>query len=292
MVFVILGTQDKEFPRLLDAVEKQIKNGVIKDKVVVQAGQTKYESEYMEIFDFLPMPKFEKLMDEADLIITHGGAGSILDAIKRGKKIIAAARLAKYKEHHNDHQKQIIGEFVKQGYLLELSDFNKLDKIIEKSKNFKPKKFESNTNNMVKLIGEYIEDTNNVSWYNKYREVISYLFFGGCTTLINIVSFFLLRLINCPLFISNLFAWIISVFFAFITNKIFVFESKDKNKNKVIFECLSFFFFRVVSLVFDMGCMYLLINVLNVNELISKIISNIFVIVINYVFSKLIIFKK
>lgn len=292
MVFVILGTQDKEFPRLLDAVEKQIKNGVIKDKVVVQAGQTKYESEYMEIFDFLPMPKFEKLMDEADLIITHGGAGSILDAIKRGKKIIAAARLAKYKEHHNDHQKQIIGEFVKQGYLLELSDFNKLDKIIEKSKNFKPKKFESNTNNMVKLIGEYIEDTNNVSWYNKYREVISYLFFGGCTTLINIVSFFLLRLINCPLFISNLFAWIISVFFAFITNKIFVFESKDKNKNKVIFECLSFFFFRVVSLVFDMGCMYLLINVLNVNELISKIISNIFVIIINYVFSKLIIFKK
>ena len=292
MVFVILGTQDKEFPRLLDAVEKQIKNGVIKDKVVVQAGQTKYESEYMEIFDFLPIPKFEKLMDEADLIITHGGAGSILDAIKRGKKIIAAARLAKYKEHHNDHQKQIIGEFVKQGYLLELSDFNKLDKIIEKSKNFKPKKFESNTNNMVKLIGEYIEDTNNVSWYNKYREVISYLFFGGCTTLINIVSFFLLRLINCPLFISNLFAWIISVFFAFITNKIFVFESKDKNKNKVIFECLSFFFFRVVSLVFDMGCMYLLINVLNVNELISKIISNIFVIIINYVFSKLIIFKK
>ena len=292
MVFVILGTQDKEFPRLLDAVEKQIKNGVIKDKVVVQAGQTKYESEYMEIFDFLLIPKFEKLMDEADLIITHGGAGSILDAIKRGKKIIAAARLAKYKEHHNDHQKQIIGEFVKQGYLLELSDFNKLDKIIEKSKNFKPKKFESNTNNMVKLIGEYIEDTNNVSWYNKYREVISYLFFGGCTTLINIVSFFLLRLINCPLFISNLFAWIISVFFAFITNKIFVFESKDKNKNKVIFECLSFFFFRVVSLVFDMGCMYLLINVLNVNELISKIISNIFVIIINYVFSKLIIFKK
>jgi UDP-N-acetylglucosamine transferase subunit ALG13 len=294
MVFVLLGTQDKDFSRLLKAVDKAILNGVITDKVIVQAGCTKYEpkSKNMEIVDLLPKPEFEKTMDKADLIITHGGAGSILDAIKRGKKIIAAPRLAKYKEHHNDHQKQIIGEFAKQGYLLELRDFNKLDKIIEKSKTFKPKKFESNTNNMVKLIGEYIEDTNNVSWYNKYREVISYLFFGGCTTLINIVSFFLLRLINCPLFISNLFAWIISVFFAFITNKIFVFESKDKNKNKVIFECLSFFFFRVVSLVFDMGCMYLLINVLNVNELISKIISNIFVIIINYVFSKLIIFKK
>ena len=290
MVFVILGTQDKEFPRLLEAVDKQIKKGVIKDRVVVQAGQTKYESENMEIFDFLPLPKFEELMDEADLVITHGGAGSILDAIKRGKKIIAAARLSEYKEHHNDHQKQIIGEFAKQGYLLELDNFNNLDKVIKKSKNFKPKKFVSNTNNMIKLLGEYIEDTDNVSWYGKYREVISYLFFGGCTTLVNIVSFYLLRLVNCSLFVSNFIAWFISVLFAFVTNKLFVFESKGNDK--LLKECFSFFFFRVVSLLFDMGFMYLLINVLSINELVSKIVSNVFVIIINYVFSKMIIFKK
>ena len=130
MILVLLGTQDKQFPRLLDAVEKCIKSGVIKDRVVVQAGLTQYESEHMEIFDLLPGPEFEKLMDEADLIITHGGAGSILGAIKRGKKVIAAARVAKYKEHHNDHQKQIIGEFASQGYILELKDFNKLGKLI------------------------------------------------------------------------------------------------------------------------------------------------------------------
>ena len=168
MILVILGTQDKEFPRLLEAVEKEIKSGNIKDKVVVQAGQTKYDSDCMEIFDLLPAPEFNKLMDEADLIITHGGAGSILNAIKKNKKVIAAARLAKYKEHHNDHQKQIIGEFVKQGYILELSDFDKLGDLIKKSKKFKPKKFVSNTNNMVKLIENYIEDTNHISWVNKY----------------------------------------------------------------------------------------------------------------------------
>ena len=170
MILVILGTQDKEFPRLLEAVDKCIEEGTIKDKVVVQAGQTKYESENMEILDLVSAPEFDKLIDKADLIITHGGAGSILSAIKKGKKIIAAARLKKYKEHHNDHQKQIIKEFADQGYILELRDFNKLDKMIEKSKNFKPKKFESNTNNMIKLLEEYIENSDHTSWYNKYKE--------------------------------------------------------------------------------------------------------------------------
>ena len=174
MILVILGTQDKEFPRLLEVVEKNIKNGNIKEKVVVQAGQTKYKSDCMEILDLLPAPEFDKLMDKADLIITHGGAGSILNAIKKNKKVIAAARLAKYGEHHNDHQKQIIGEFVKQGYILELEDFNELGDLIKKAKKFKTKKFVSNTNNMIKLVENYIEDTNHKSWFNKYY-IIFYL---------------------------------------------------------------------------------------------------------------------
>lgn len=168
MILVVLGTQDKEFPRLLKAVEKEIENGTIKEKVVVQAGQTKYESDKMEIFDLLPAPEFNKLMDEASLIITHGGAGTILNAIKKGKKVIAAARLAKYMEHHNDHQKQIIGEFVKQGYILEVKDFNKLGKIIEESKKFKAKKFNSNTDNMINMLNSYIKDTDNIAWFHKY----------------------------------------------------------------------------------------------------------------------------
>ena len=166
MILVILGTQDKEFPRLLKAVDREIKKGNIVDKVVVQAGQTKYESDNMEIFDLLPGPEFEKLIDEADIIITHGGAGSILSAIKKNKRIIAAARLEKYKEHHNDHQKQIIEEFEKQGYLLELKNFDELGKMLKKLQKFKPKKFASNTKNMVKLLEDYIEDTDSISWYN------------------------------------------------------------------------------------------------------------------------------
>lgn len=292
MILVILGTQDKQFTRLLEAVDKEIEKGTIKDKVVVQAGQTKYESKNMEIFDLVPAPEFEKLMDEADLVITHGGAGSILSAIKKGKKVIAAPRLAKYQEHHNDHQKQIIGEFAKLGYIQELKDFNKLGNMIKKIDNFKPKKFESNTENMIKLIEEYIIETNHTAWYHKYRESLWYLFFGGCTTLVNIVSFMVLRHFNVSLYISNMIAWIIAVVFAFITNKLYVFESKDKDLVKTLKEFFSFIVFRLLTLAIDMGIIYLMIDVLSLNELLSKIVSNIVVIVANYFFSKIFIFKK
>lgn len=135
MIFVTLGTQDKEFTRLLEAIDREIEKGNIKERVVVQAGYTKYESKNMEIFDLIPTDEFNKYIKSADLIITHGGAGSILTAIKNNKKVIAAARLYKYKEHTNDHQKQIVDEFEKNGYILALRDTNKLDDVLKKLRN-------------------------------------------------------------------------------------------------------------------------------------------------------------
>ena len=292
MILVVLGTQDKQFKRLLDDIEDAIKSGKIKEKIVVQAGSTEYKSDYMEIFDLLPTPEFNKLMDKADLIITHGGVGTILSAIKKGKHIIATPRLSKYGEHHNDHQKQIIDEFKKLGYLLEYDEGDDLGELIKKSKKFKSKKFESNTNNMVKLIDNYIEDSDNTAWYHKYKEVILYLFFGGCTTLVNIISFMLLfKAIGINTYVSNVIAWILSVLFAFITNKLLVFESKNKDIKNDVVELVSFVTCRVISLFFDMLIMFLMIDIINCSELLSKIVANVFVVIINYVFSKLIIFK-
>ena len=172
MIFVTLGTQDKGFPRLLEAIDKQIEKGNIKEKVIVQAGLTEYESKNMEIFDLVPQKDFDKYVDEASLIITHGGAGSILTAVKKGKKVIAAARLAKYKEHNNDHQLQIVEEFSEKGYILELDNFDELDKVLEKAKTFKPKKYVSNTKNIENLVTKYIEEYDNISWFNKYKMYI------------------------------------------------------------------------------------------------------------------------
>ena len=290
MIFVTLGTQDKDFSRLLKAIDKEIEKGTIKEKVIVQAGHTKYESKNMEIFDLIPTDEFNEIIEKCDLIITHGGVGNILSAIKKNKPVIAAARLKKFKEHTNDHQKQIIGEFSKQGYILELRDFGKVGKIIEKAKTFKAKKFKSNTKNMIKLIEDYIEEDNHTSWFNKCREVLMYLVFGGLTTLVNIVAFFILRKLSVSVYISNLIAWVVAVLFAFITNKLFVFESKDKSK--IGKELISFFGFRILSLGVDMGAMYLLLQVINTGEVFAKIIANVIVIILNYIFSKLFVFKK
>ena len=292
MILVTLGTQDKEFTRLLKAIDREIKNGVITDKVVVQAGCTKYESENMEMFDLIPANEFDEYIKKADLIITHGGAGSILTAVKNNKKIIAAARLAKYKEHTNDHQRQIIKEFSEQGYILELKDFNKLGKLIQKSKSFKPKKFTSNTKNMIKLVSDYIEEADNISWYNKYKEGLLYLFFGACSTFINIFTFFICRQFKLSIYVSNIIAWIVAVIFSFITNKLIVFGSKNMDKKVVIKETVGFFIARVISLGIDMGLIHLMIDVMKIHEIISKVISNIVVIIVNYLFSKLFIFKK
>ena len=158
MIFVILGTQDKEFTRLLKQVEKEIKKGNIKDKVIVQAGSTKYKSEYMEILDYISMNEFKNYIKKSDYIITHGGVGTILDALLLNKKIIAVPRLSKYKEHENDHQVQIIEEFSNMGYIIDGSRLNKLDESIDKLNTFIPKSYKSNNKNMINLIENYIDN--------------------------------------------------------------------------------------------------------------------------------------
>lgn len=158
MILVSLGTNDQPFTRLLEAVDREIENGTIKDKVIVQAGLTKYESKNMEIFDLIQRDKFDKLIEECDLLITHGGVGCILHAVSKGKRVIAAARLSKYKEHGNDHQIQIVERLAKEKYILELKDFGTLGKLIEKSKTFTPRKYESNTINVISNIEDYIDN--------------------------------------------------------------------------------------------------------------------------------------
>ena len=223
----------------------------------------------MEIFDFLSAPEFDKLMDEADLIITHGGAGTILSAIKKGKKIIAAPRLSKYMEHHNDHQKQIISEFSKEGYILPLYDFSKLGKLINKSKYFHPKKFESNTKNMDNLIENYILLDNHISWFNKFFEGISYLFFGFCTTIINFLVFYFFRLFGFSIFVSNTIAWILAVLFAFFTNKIFVFKSSSNSKKDTFLEGSLFSVCRIISYFLDLGFLYLFVYYFHMSDLLQ-----------------------
>lgn len=131
-----------------------------------------------------------------------------------------------------------------------------------------------------------------ISLLKKYRELILYLVFGVLTTVVNIVTYYLCKQVGIEYQIGNIIAWIFSVLFAFITNKIYVFESNKTDSKTLIKEISSFFSFRLLSLAMDMGCMYILVEVVAIDDMIAKIISNIIVIVANYIFSKLFIFKK
>jgi len=125
------------------------------------------------------------------------------------------------------------------------------------------------------------------------RETILYLIFGVVTTLVNLVVFALCdELLNLPWKASNIIAWIVAVAVAFITNKIFVFESKETKIKTLLWELATFAGARVFSLLVEYVALFLLIDLLSVSELFSKVVVNVLVIIINYVFSKLIIFKK
>ena len=144
MILVTLGTQDKSFERLLKQIDNDIEKGNIKDKVIVQAGYTKYQSNNMEIFDYVSQEKLNEYIDKCDFMISHAGVGSILNGIEHNKKMIVVARLSKYKEQHNDHQIEIAEEFTKAGYVLYAKNIIELSEYIKKIKNFKPKKLEHN----------------------------------------------------------------------------------------------------------------------------------------------------
>ena len=158
MILVMLGTQNNSFHRLLEEIDDLINKGIINDEVVVQAGYTKYKSKNMKIFSLIPVEELEELIEKADLIITHGGVGSIISSLKKGKKVIAVPRLHEYQEHVNNHQKEIVETFDKKGYIIGIQDVKELNEAIEKSKDFVPEKYLSSNKKMLNIIENFIDN--------------------------------------------------------------------------------------------------------------------------------------
>lgn len=132
-----------------------------------------------------------------------------------------------------------------------------------------------------------------LKFYRTHKEPILYLFFGGLTTLVNLISYFLMtRLFPISEIPATILAWLLSVVFAYITNKIWVFESKCTSIAQLIKEIVSFFGARIFSGVLDVGIMYLFVSVLHYPDMLIKILSNIIVIILNYLFSKFFVFQK
>ena len=130
--------------------------------------------------------------------------------------------------------------------------------------------------------------------YFNYKELVNYIVFGVLAMAVNFISYFLFaRMLKLDEIISSGLSWFCSVLFAYITNKLFVFESKTETKKAFFKEIISFFGCRVLSgALCDVGTFALMVKVLKINDMFSKIVTQAMVVIVNYVLSKLVIFRK
>lgn len=125
--------------------------------------------------------------------------------------------------------------------------------------------------------------------YKKYEEIVNYIIVGASTTLVSIVSYFLLRLVIPSYIVNTILSWVIAVAYAYITNRIFVFKSKSK---KILKEITEFVSCRLLTLLLEIGTMFLLVDLLSFHDGISKIAVQFIILVCNYILSKLFVFKN
>ena len=161
MILVLLGTQNNSFHRLLEEIEKNIENGNITEEVVVQAGYTKFEpstkKQQIKIFNTVPKDELEKMIEKANIVISHGGVGSMITANQKGKKVIAVPRYKMYHEHVNDHQLKTIEIFGKRNYVLPTKNVQDLERALKDVKDFVPVVYEKDERSkVIQIIEDFI----------------------------------------------------------------------------------------------------------------------------------------
>ena len=127
----------------------------------------------------------------------------------------------------------------------------------------------------------------------KYRSIILYIVFGALTTLINTAAYWIcFDVLGIPNVPSTIIAWVLAVSFAFVTNKLWVFDSKSWDAGTLKHEVPTFFGARMLTGLLDVGIMYVTVDVMGWNGMVWKLVSNVIVIILNYITSKLVIFNK
>lgn len=156
MIFITTGSRSFQFNRLLEAVDKAIENGMITDEVFAQIGSSDYAIRNYKYKEFLNRDEFNENLNKCDIVLTHGGTGVIVNAVKMGKRVVAVPRLAKYQEVVDDHQIQLVQAFEKLGMVTACYDCNEIAKAIEEAKCKEVKPYVSNTQTIIDSIDEMI----------------------------------------------------------------------------------------------------------------------------------------
>ncbi len=156
MIFVALGTQKFQMNRLLEALDVQKQDGLIKEEIFAQIGKSDYQPKNYEYNAFLKGNEFNEYMKKSDVVITHSGVSTIIKALKLGKKVIVVPRLAKYEEHVDDHQLEIAETFSELNYVYMALEVDQLYKLIEDVKTHDFNTYVSGNNTMINVIESFL----------------------------------------------------------------------------------------------------------------------------------------
>lgn len=156
MIFVTLGSQKFPFNRLLQKIDELIENGTVTEPVFAQTGASDYVPKHYEYKPFLDREEFARQMSLCDTVITHGGTGAIIGAVKKGKKVIAVPRLAKYGEHVDDHQLQLIEQFREQNLICGLQGCEELESALRYVQTAVFQSYTSNTEKIIEQIALFL----------------------------------------------------------------------------------------------------------------------------------------
>lgn len=158
MIFVTLGSQKFQFNRLLKKLDKLVEEGAIKEELFAQIGYSDYIPKNYKFKNFLDRDEFSKVMNKCDKVITHGGTGAIIGAVKKSKKVIAVPRNCKFNEHVDNHQYDIVSEFSDMNLIVGLYDLGDISRIIRDIDFMTFKSYKSNTKNIILDLEKFIEN--------------------------------------------------------------------------------------------------------------------------------------
>ena len=156
MIFVTVGSQKFQFDRLLRAVDACVESKTIEGEVFAQTGWCTYIPENYMHEAFLDRDSFAAEMARAEAVVTHGGTGAIVSALKAGKRVVAVPRLARYGEHVDDHQVQIVKQFSDAGLITACEDTDDLAKAYIECLRREPALYSSNTGRFLADLDEYL----------------------------------------------------------------------------------------------------------------------------------------
>ena len=162
MIFVTLGSQKFQFNRLLKKIDDLIEDGTITQPVFAQTGASDYVPKGYAFQPFLDRETFAEYMSRCDTVITHGGTGAIIGAVKQGKKVIAVPRLAQFGEHVDDHQLQLIEQFRDLNLIRACNNVEELGTALADIKERQFAAYESNTQAMIQSISAYLAQISGV----------------------------------------------------------------------------------------------------------------------------------